>query len=93
MTSRIIVVRKIKIRRLRKAKRTKVVPDQAPSTKAIIPEVEINQRKTVLPVRTNAVFPTGPSKKSALLVEVRALTFKFVIREGWILVTKWILIR
>ena len=70
-----------------------MVPDQAPSTKAIIPEVEINQRKTVLPVRTNAVFPTGPSKKSALLVEVRALTFKFVIREDSISIMKWILIR
>jgi hypothetical protein len=91
-------IKKIKIRRLRKVKRRKVVPtDQAPSTKAIIPEAGINQKKTVLPVRNNAVFLTGLSKKSALLVEVRALvvimTFKFVIREGWILVMKLILIR
>lgn len=93
MISRIVVVSR-KIRRLRRVKRRKVVPiDQAPSTKAIIPEVEINQKKTVLSIRNNAAFPTGLSKKSALLVEVRALTFKFVIREDSISIMKWILIR
>lgn len=66
--------------------------DQAPLTKAIIREVDI-QKKTVLSNRSRAASLTGPSKKSESLAGARALTFRFGIPEDWISTMNLILIR